>query len=128
MSDQGCGKGAGHHNVDPTAGNTPYPEHARNYMAQEIKLPLPRIHPHRVAEAILQTAVEGGRDVKVDDMAVLDMLASKLLPGVGDNGAKQANRQQQDNVARSPEGSLFHPGVTGSVYGPGEGVNHRKSV
>jgi short-subunit dehydrogenase len=52
--------------IQPTAVNTPYPEYARNYMTREPKkLRSLRIDPHRVAEAILKAAVEGGRDIKV---------------------------------------------------------------
>jgi len=112
--------------IQPTAVSTPYPEHARNYMAQEPKLPSPRIDPHKVAEAILEAAVEGGRDVKVGGMAVLDTVAAKLLPGLSDKmAARQANRQQQDVAARAPRGTLYEPGVTGNVYGPGEGVTKK---
>lgn len=34
--------------IQPTAVNTPYPEHARNYMDREPKLPTPQIDPHKV--------------------------------------------------------------------------------
>ena len=112
--------------IQPTAVDTPFPEHARNYMAQEPKLPSPMIDPHKVAEAILDAAVDGGRDVKVGAMAVLNTITAKLLPSLGDRmSAMQADRQQQDIAAQAPEGSLFHPGITGSVYGPGKGVERQ---
>src|SRR5437868_13806310 len=38
--------------IQPTAVDTPFPQHARNYMAQEAKLPTPQIDPEKVAEAI----------------------------------------------------------------------------
>lgn len=104
--------------IQPTAVNTPYPQHARNYMAQEPKLPSPMIDPHRVAEAILEAATEGGRDVTVGAMAKLDTTVSKLLPSLGDKmSAMQANRQQRDMPPRAPEGTLFHAGGGGQVYG-----------
>ncbi|MEI7038096.1 SDR family oxidoreductase [Fulvimonas yonginensis] len=104
--------------IQPTAVNTPYPEHARNYMAREPKLPTPMIDPHRVAEAILEAATEGGRDVKVGAMAHLNTTMAKLLPSLGDRmAAMQAHRQQRDTPARSPEGALFRPGGGGRVYG-----------
>lgn len=104
--------------IQPTAVNTPYPQHARNYMAQEPKLPSPMIDPHRVAEAILEAAAEGGRDVTVGAMAKLDTTVSKLLPSLGDKmSAMQANRQQRDMPPRAPEGTLFHAGGGGQVYG-----------
>jgi len=104
--------------IQPTAVNTPYPQHARNYMAQEPKLPSPMIDPHRVAEAILEAATEGGRDVTVGAMAKLDTTVSKLLPSLGDKmAAMQAHRQQRDVPEKAPEGALFRAGGGGQVYG-----------
>lgn len=37
--------------IQPTAVNTPYPQHAKNYMPQEAKLPEPQIEAQKVAEA-----------------------------------------------------------------------------
>ena len=42
--------------IQPTAVDTPYPEHARNYMANEPKLPIDPIDPSEVADAILKAA------------------------------------------------------------------------
>src|SRR3954464_8802325 len=39
--------------IQRTAVDTPYPEHAANYMNQEPKLPTPQIEPEKVASAIL---------------------------------------------------------------------------
>lgn len=104
--------------IQPTAVDTPYPEHARNYMEQEPKLPSPTIDPLRVAHAILKAATEGGRDVKVGAMAVLDTTVATLLPGLGDKlAAFQARRQQKDMPPRHPEGTLYRPGDTGRVHG-----------
>src|SRR5689334_18908353 len=44
--------------IQPTAVDTPFPEHARNYMSQEPKLPTPMIEPEKVAEAILGAAAK----------------------------------------------------------------------
>lgn len=102
--------------IQPTAVDTPYPQHARNCMAQEPKLPSPMIDPHQVAQAILDAAVNGGRDVKVGAMAVLNTTTAKLLPALGDRmSAMQADRQQQDIAPQAPGGTLFHHGVTGRV-------------
>lgn len=107
--------------VQPTATNTPYPQHARNYMDREPKLPTPLIDPHRVAEAILEAAQKGGRDIKVGAMSHLNTATSKLLPALGERmAAKQAGRQQHEQRPRHPEGTLFTPGETGLVYGVDE--------
>ncbi len=104
--------------IQPTAVNTPYPQHAKNYMDREPKLPTPQIDPRQVAEAILSAAVEGGRDIKVGAMAVLNTAVSKLMPALGDRlAAKQIDRQQADGAPLRPEGTLYQPGLTGAIHG-----------
>ncbi|MES2980319.1 MAG: SDR family oxidoreductase [Pseudomonadota bacterium] len=104
--------------IQPTAVNTPYPQHAKNYLDSEPKLPTPMIDPEQVAEAILKAATEGGRDIKVGLVATLDTTLSHLAPKAADKmAALQAERQQQDAPPRNPEGSLYAPGATGHVYG-----------
>jgi short-subunit dehydrogenase len=106
--------------IQPTAVNTPYPEHARNYMAQEPQLPTPRIAPEKVAEAILEAAVDGGRDIKVGAMASLNTATSKLLPSLADKlSAMQAKRQQKDRPPAQPRGALYQASDDGRVHGLG---------
>ena len=104
--------------IQPTAVNTPFPHNAKNYMDKEPKLPTPMIDPQRVAEAILKAATEGGRDVKVGMMALVNTSASKFLPSLGDRmAAMQAGRQQEDAPPRNPEGTLYKAGHAGRIYG-----------
>jgi short-subunit dehydrogenase len=104
--------------IQPTAVNTPYPQHARNYMQQEPKLPTPMIDPLHVAEAILEAATRGGRDIKVGAMSKLNTTTAKLLPSLGDKmSAMQVDRQQEDRAPVAPEGTLFRAGGEGRVYG-----------
>ena len=86
--------------IQPTAVDTPYPEHATNYMDKEPKLPTPMIDPEQVAEAILKAAVSGGRDVKVGAMAVMNTVLSKFLPSVAD--ACRPSRSTGSKRARTP--------------------------
>ena len=104
--------------IQPTAVNTPYPEHARNYMGKEPKLPTPQIDPTQVAEAILTAACEGGRDVTVGAMSAINTTLSKLAPSLGDRlAALQADRQQEDRPPERPEGTLYTPGESGRIHG-----------
>ncbi|KLJ01950.1 SDR family oxidoreductase [Luteimonas sp. FCS-9] len=104
--------------IQPTAVNTPYPQHARNYMDREPKLPSPLIDPHRVAEAILDAAHKGGRETKVGAMAHVDTAMSKFLPRLADRmAAMQASRQQRDEAPRDPGGTLFVGGESGRIHG-----------
>lgn len=110
--------------IQPTAVDTPYPEHARNYMSSEPRLPTPQIDPQDVAEAILKAATEGGRDVKVGAMATLNTAMAKVAPSLGDKmAARQAGRQQRDEPPRHPEGTLYRPGESGRTHGS-SGLRH----
>jgi short-subunit dehydrogenase len=104
--------------IQPTAVNTPFPQHARNYMDREPKLPTPQIDPQDVAEAILKAATEGGRDVKVGAMSVGNVMMNRVMPGMADKAsAKQADRQQHDLPPLHPEGTLYRPGGSGEQRG-----------
>lgn len=106
--------------IQPTAVDTPYPENARNYLDAEPKLPTPMLHPQKVAHAILKAATEGGRDVKVGAMSVIDTRMSTLLPALADRAsARQAGRQTRKEPAHRPEGTLYAPGESGRIQGRG---------
>jgi short-subunit dehydrogenase len=106
--------------VQPTAVDTPYPQHARNYMDREPKLPTPQIDPEEVADAILAAATRPTRDVRVGSMAVLNTIAAKVMPSMADKmSAKQAGRQQYDEPPRDPQGGLWHAAGEGRVHGEG---------
>ncbi len=111
--------------IQPTAVDTPLPEHARNYMACAPKLPSPQVDPHRVAAAILNAAVTPARDVKVGVLATLDTAMSKLAPGLVDRlSVLQVPRQQTGEPAMETEGTLYKPGSTGRIYGRGALPRH----
>lgn len=104
--------------IQPTAVDTPFPQHARNYMGREPKLPTPMIDPPQVAEAILKAATEGGRDVTVGAMAAVNTASFKLTPSLADKfAARQAKRQQADVLPLDPQGALYKPSHDGHVYG-----------
>jgi short-subunit dehydrogenase len=104
--------------VQPTAVNTPYPEHARNYLDREPKLPSPQIDPKQVAEAILDAASNPTRDVKVGMMARMNVAAFKLTPKLADwMATKQVSRQNYDSPPVNPLGALYSAGETGRIHG-----------
>ncbi|UTA53152.1 SDR family oxidoreductase [Lysobacter soli] len=104
--------------IQPTAVNTPFPEHARNYMSREPKLPDPQIDPAQVAAAIIEAAQSGGRDIKVGSMARLNVMASRLMPRVADRlSARQVDKQQLDEAPIRPQGTLYEAGQAGRVHG-----------
>lgn len=104
--------------IQPTAVNTPFPEHARNYMSREPKLPTPQVDPRQVAEAILAAAAKPERDVKVGAMAKLNAAAFALAPKIADwMAGKQATRQNYDAPPLNPQGALHRAGETGRIHG-----------
>jgi short-subunit dehydrogenase len=106
--------------IQPTAVDTPYPQHAKNYMDREPKLPTPQIEPEKVADAILGAAEKAERDVRVGAMSVMNTIAAKVMPSAADKlSAKQADRQQYEEPPRNPEGTLWQPGGEGMVHGSG---------
>ncbi len=106
--------------IQPTAVDTPYPQHAANYMTREPKLPDPLIDPQRVADAILDAAKSHKRAVKVGAMATVNTLMAKMAPALGSKlSAKQFDRQQYDEPPRNPEGTLRRAGEEGRVKGTG---------
>ncbi|MFC4273816.1 SDR family oxidoreductase [Achromobacter aloeverae] len=107
--------------IQPTAVNTPFPEHAGNAMPQAPKLPTPMIDPHTVASAILDAATDPARDVKVGAMATVNTLVSKLMPSMADMmGRVQMGRQQRGEPNRDRRGTLYEAGETGRIFGRGD--------
>jgi short-subunit dehydrogenase len=114
--------------IEPTAVDTPFPQHARNYMDKEPKLPSPTIEPRRVAEAILEAAVKPTRTKKVGAMAKLNTATAKFAPALGDKmSAKQYDRQQYDEPPRNPAGILHQASETTAVVGQTHGTGGREA-
>jgi short-subunit dehydrogenase len=96
--------------IQPTATDTPFPQHAKNYMDQEPKLPTPLDNPNDVAEAIIAAAQTPTHSKKVGLMSKVNTATAKIAPGLGDKiFAKQVDRQQYDEPPRNPEGTLEEP-------------------
>ncbi|HEV7672227.1 MAG TPA: SDR family oxidoreductase [Thermoanaerobaculia bacterium] len=106
--------------IQPTAVDTPFPQHARNYMAREPKLPDPKIQPEEVADAILDAAENPRRDVKVGTRSKIDTTMWNLVPSLVElMVAKQSDEQHYEELPRNPEGILFGPGEDGRIHGSG---------
>ncbi|HEV2319998.1 MAG TPA: SDR family oxidoreductase [Verrucomicrobiae bacterium] len=110
--------------VQPASTNTPYPQHARNYMPQEPKLPGPLDDPHDVAEAILKAARTATRNMTVGAMAKVHTATARMLPKIGEKmAATMAGKQHYCEEPRHPEGALEQASErvdgAGCVYGSG---------
>jgi short-subunit dehydrogenase len=106
--------------IQPGATDTPFPQHARNYMEKEPALPTPLDDPLDVAHAILKAATHETRSIKVSAMAKMNTALAKFAPPIADRmGVKQMDRQEYNEPPRNPSGSLHQPSDAGSVRGTG---------
>jgi short-subunit dehydrogenase len=106
--------------IRPTAIDTPFPIHAKNYTQGRPTLPPPVYTPEDVADAILYAAVHGGRDYYIGGGAKLISVLNKFVPAAVDwMGAHVLSKQSvKDKPAgRDPEGALHTAGEDGQSRG-----------
>ncbi len=111
--------------IKPAAINTPFPQHARNYLAEKPKLPQPVYAPEEVALAILHAATHPVRDIYVGGGGKLMSSLNKYAPGAMDwLDAKTgvAQQKQEGTKAVDPAGSLHRPNAPhAKVHGTNPG-------
>lgn len=109
--------------VKPSAIDTPYLEHARNYMDEAPNFPPPVYSPDVVAEAILECAEKPVREVTVGGGGRLMAVMGRVAPRTTDLYMEQTMFRQQKSDERSPHtlDSLYSPGHDGSTEGPYDG-------
>lgn len=110
--------------IQPTAVDTPFPQHARNYQRHEAKLPTPMIEPEQVAKAILRASVRPTRSKRVGFKATLNASVAKLAPVLADRmSAGGVENMHYDEPPRHALGALYEPseaiGVVGMTHGSG---------
>lgn len=116
--------------VKPSAINTPYVEHARNYMEEAPSLPPPVYAPEVVAEAILRCAEKRVRDITVGAGGRMLAVMGMVAPRSTDAYMKRALfSQSKDKTGRvRTQDSLYQPKRDGSEDGPYEGHVMRSSA
>lgn len=109
--------------VKPSAIDTPYLDHARNYMSEAPSFPPPVYSPDVVAEAILRCAETRVRDVTVGGGGRMLTLMSMLAPRSADKYMERAMFRQQRDPQRpvATEDSLYAPTRDGRTQGPYRG-------
>jgi short-subunit dehydrogenase len=109
--------------VKPSAINTPYVEHARNYMDQPPMLPPPVYAPEVVAEAILKCAERPVREITVGGggrmMAVMGMVAPRSMDAYMERAL--FSQQKDSSYMVTSQDSLYRPKRDGYAAGPYEG-------
>ncbi|GGF09002.1 SDR family oxidoreductase [Hymenobacter cavernae] len=116
--------------IKPSAINTPFPQHAKNYMDKEPKLPPPVYEPEEVAVAILHAAAHPERDIYIGGGGKMMSTLNKNLPSLMDFVNKKVTMklQARDEPPRNPSGSLHQPSNDGKVHGDHPGYVMKKSL
>lgn len=116
--------------IKPASINTPFPQHARNYMNVEPKLPAPVYAPEAVAHAILHAAAHAKREIDVGGAVPLSRLGGRLSPRLLDRlGTRIISAQRrEEELPRDPQGTLYEAGVDGRVEGDQPGYVLRTSA
>jgi len=97
--------------VKPAGIDTPFPQHAKNYLQQEPKLPGSAYAPEVVAEVILHCAETPERDVYAGGAAKSDAVQGALMPGVTDWMMEKfyVDKQQSGRPANRADDALHRP-------------------
>ncbi|MGE5749033.1 MAG: SDR family oxidoreductase [Gemmatimonas sp.] len=100
--------------IQPSAIDTPYPEHARNYLPSDPKQEAPVYKPEVVADAILACAEKPHRNLRVGGSAKMYTAMEKVAPGLADKQRMAAFEAQLSDRPAHIEGALFSP-VSGDL-------------
>ena len=109
--------------VKPSAINTPFVEHARNYMDKAPALPPPVYAPEVVADAILRCAERRVREVTVGGGGRMMAVMGKMTPRTMDEYMEQTMFEQQKDSTGTviSQDSLYEPKEDGHAQGPYSG-------
>lgn len=118
--------------VKPSAINTPYPDHAANYMDRAAALPQPSYTPEVVARAILHAAEHPQRDVTVGAKDGVMSLLGQIAPRLTDKIMEAAffDQQKKDAPASGDRHGTVQEPIPGSghLYGDADGHVFQSSV
>jgi short-subunit dehydrogenase len=110
--------------IKPSSIDTPYRQHAKNYMHEEPKNPAPVYAPEPVAEAILYAAEHPVRDIYVGAAGKALAVGAFVAPGLMDKGMEFQlfDGQKEDFPSASHHNGLNHP--SGSLLERGSYSGH----
>lgn len=115
--------------IKPGSINTPFPQHARNYMAVEPKLPSPIYSVSEVALTICHAAEHPQRDVFIGGSARMGSALRQIAPRAVDKLTERMGLQQVSSrqPPQDPAGILEHPAGGGKEEGYMHGSPVRKT-
>lgn len=116
--------------IKPGAIDTPFPEHAKNYMQKEANLPAPVYHPDVVARAVLHAASHPEREIWIGAGGKFIAASGKHAPRLTDKFMNAALYQQQmkDEPKRIRRDALWGPGDGMRARGNHEGHVMKSSL
>ena len=116
--------------IKPTAIDTPYTKHAKNYLEREPKNAPPYYSPETVAEAILHAAQHSERELYVGGAGKAFTTGHKLAPRLMERllSGTMFSTQKKKERAQPREDNLYGPAEDGSERGEGEHVVFERSV
>ncbi len=108
--------------VKPSSTNTPFIEHAKNYMAAEPEFAPPVYAPEEVARAILRCAEQPTRDITVGGGGRMLAILGSVAPRVTDRYMERTlfTQQQRPHQPNDGRDSLDAPQEDGRRRGPSE--------
>jgi short-subunit dehydrogenase len=117
--------------IKPSGIDTPYPEHARNFLEEEPALPPPAYDPHLVAKAIVFAAANPKRELTVGFGGWLVAAFGSLAPRLTDKVMELAGYSSQ--TTRQPErpamrDNLYRARQDGDEYSSLPGEPRKTSV
>lgn len=97
--------------IKPGSIDTPFTEHARNYMGRQPTYPPPVYAPEVVAKAILYAAVHPERDIFAGGGGKMISVSGRVAPRLTDLFMERTmfKQQQLDEPPRNVEGNLYEP-------------------
>jgi short-subunit dehydrogenase len=115
--------------VKPAAINTPFIEHAGNYMEADPEFPPPVYAPEVVARAILRCAERPTREITVGGAGRMITAMGTLAPRLTDKYMESTmfDQQKSDRPARGID-ALYEPQRDGRRRGPSRRVTFKRSA
>ena len=113
--------------IKPAGINTPFTQHAKNYLDKEPSLPPPVYAPETVARAILHAAAHPAREIFVGSASKTFSVAEKYAPRLTDRIMEKTMfglQKSKKPPTRDREGSLHRPGQVGYLHERGEYEGH----
>jgi short-subunit dehydrogenase len=93
--------------IKPSAIDTPYTQHAKNYMEEEASVPPPVFAPELVAEAILHCAENSVRDFTVGEgkiLGAMGQIAPRLMDKMMEKDMSDRQKKDEPKPSSRPDG------------------------